>query len=201
MTDRHFPEWEEFYRVQAAESMPWFYPTLDPDIERALSRHPITGRALDIGAGPGTQAVALAERGFDVTATDISADALEGTQRRADEAGVRVQSVVDDVTQSRLRGAFQLALDRGCYHVLAPEQRPLYVQTLARLIVPSGYLLLKCFSDEQPGDIGPYHFAPDDIEAQFQDAFSAISIDRSVYFGTFEPPPKALFCVLQRRPA
>ncbi len=199
MTDRQFPAWEEFYRTQPTESMPWFYPTLDPDVERAVARHDITGRALDLGAGPGTQAIALAERGLDVTATDISADAVQGAQTRAAAAGVRVRFLVDDVTNSRLSEHFELALDRGCFHVLAPEQRPAYVDTLARLVAPSGFLLLECFSDEQPGDVGPYRFTPAEIEALFQRDFAALSIDRSIYYGTFQPPPRALFCVLRRK--
>ena len=45
----------------------------DDDLRQALDqlglRH---GRALDLGSGPGTQAMQLAQRGFDMTATDIS---------------------------------------------------------------------------------------------------------------------------------
>ena len=198
MTDRHFPRWEEFYRTQPAETMPWFHPTLDPDVERALATHALAGRALDLGTGPGTQAVALAARGFAVTATDISEDALHGGRKRAEAAGVSVDFRVDDINDSRLQQSFDVVLDRGCFHVLAPAQRSAYVATLSRLVVPAGVLLLKCFSDEQPGEVGPYHFSPADIAAVFGGAFTPLSIERSVYQGTFQPPPRALFCVLQR---
>jgi SAM-dependent methyltransferase len=201
MTDRHFPDWQDFYRTQPAEGMPWFFPTLDPDVERALQQHAIGGRALDLGTGPATQAIALAERGFDVTATDISEDALHGGRARADAAGVRVQFLVDDITGSQLDQTYDLILDRGCFHVLGPGQRGAYVKTVARLVEPSGYLLLKCFSDEQPGDSGPYHFTPTDIVGLFEPAFTALSVERTVYHGTFQPPPRALFCVLRRTAA
>jgi len=198
MTDRHFPRWEEFYRTQPAETMPWFHPTLDPDVARALTTHALAGRALDLGTGPGTQAVALAARGFTVTATDISPDALQGGRERAEAAGVAVDFLVDDVNDSRLEQRFELVLDRGCFHVLAPAQRPGYVATLSRLVVPNGVLLLKCFCVEQPGEVGPYHFSPADIEAVFRGAFTPLSIERTIYQGTFQPPPRALFCVLRR---
>lgn len=199
MSDRHLPQWDEFYETHSAESMPWFYADLDPDLARALEQHPAAGHALDLGTGPGTQALALAARGFDVTATDLSAHAVSAAQERAHAAGVAVRFMVDDVTNSRLRGPFQLVLDRGCFHVLAPAARPGYVSTLARLVQPDGLFFLKCFSDEQPGEVGPYKFTPGDIEALFQPAFQALSIERTVYHGTFEPPPRALFCSLRRR--
>ena len=199
MSDRHFPQWDEFYGTHPAESMPWFYAELDPDLARALEQHSVTGRALDLGTGPGTQALGLAERGFDVTATDVSPAAVNAARERARAAGVAVSFIVDDVTNSRVEGTFQLVLDRGCFHVLAPDARAGYVATLGRLVASGGLFFLKCFSDEQPGEVGPYKFTPGDIKALFQHAFQVLSIDRTVYHGTFEPPPRALFCALRRR--
>jgi SAM-dependent methyltransferase len=199
MSNRQFPDWDEFYRAHEAESMPWYYPGLDPDQARAINQHAVTGRALDLGTGPGTQALALAERGFDVTATDLSSFAVDAARERAHIAGLSVSFVVDDVTNSQLAGTFQLVLDRGCFHVLAPDKRAGYAATLARLVEPGGFFFLKCFSDEQPGEVGPYKFTPEELEALFQPAFQVLSIERTVYYGTFEPPPRALFCSLRRR--
>jgi 2-polyprenyl-3-methyl-5-hydroxy-6-metoxy-1,4-benzoquinol methylase len=199
MSDRQFPQWDEFYQTHPAETMPWFYQGLDPDQARAIEQHALTGRALDLGTGAGTQALALAERGFDVTATDLSSAAVAAARQRALAAGLRVSYLVDDVTKTRLTGTFQLVLDRGCFHVLAPNVRPIYAATLARLVEPGGFFLLKCFSAEQPGEIGPYKFRPGDIEALFQPAFEVLSIVGSVYHGTFDPAPRALFCSLRRR--
>src|SRR6266508_2149245 len=64
---------EELYQQQEVESMPWFNPELDYDLEKALDELGLrSGSALDLGTGPGTQAIHLARRGFTVTATDIS---------------------------------------------------------------------------------------------------------------------------------
>lgn len=39
MTQAHeFPNWEQLYQEKAVESMPWFNPDLDPDLEQALDR-------------------------------------------------------------------------------------------------------------------------------------------------------------------
>ena len=74
---QQFPGWDAMYQHQAIETMPWFYPELDDDLRQALDQLGLQGgRALDLGTGPGTQALQLAQRGFDVTATDISEAAI-----------------------------------------------------------------------------------------------------------------------------
>lgn len=49
------------------------------------------GKALDIACGQGRNAIYLAQRGFDVTAVDISSVALEEGQRRAQEENLSIE--------------------------------------------------------------------------------------------------------------
>ncbi|HEU4410728.1 MAG TPA: class I SAM-dependent methyltransferase [Polyangiaceae bacterium] len=197
--ERQFPAWEKLYQERAGETMPWYYAALDPDLDRALSAFgPRGGSALDLGTGPGTQAIALAERGFAVTATDVSAAAVEQARARAEARGLAVQFRQDDVLDSRLEGSFDFVLDRGCFHVIVPERRAAYVDAVRQLVAPGGFLFLKCFSAKQPGGLGPFRFAPEDIERIFGAAFAVRAIEETVYQGTLNPEPRALFCVLQR---
>lgn len=200
MTDRKFPDWHELYGQQAVEQMPWYCPDLDPDLGRALAKHHLrAGRVLDIGTGPATQAFALAERGFNVVASDLSAHALERARAVSSTKGLKIDFVEDDILDSRLDGPFEIVFDRGCYHVFAPELRATYAEKVANLVGSRGWFFLKCFSDEQPGDVGPYQSHPRDIEDTFRTAFEIVSIERTIYQGTLAQPPKALFCTLRRR--
>ena len=58
------------------------------------------GRALDLAAGEGRNAIWLAQRGWDVTATDFSRVGLEKGRRIAEHAGVaeRIAWIVADAT-------------------------------------------------------------------------------------------------------
>ncbi|MFR0355665.1 class I SAM-dependent methyltransferase [Streptomyces sediminimaris] len=58
-----------------------------------------SGRAVDLAAGEGRNAVWLAERGWDVDAVDFSAVALEKAQRLGAERGVRLRTVHADLTR------------------------------------------------------------------------------------------------------
>jgi 2-polyprenyl-3-methyl-5-hydroxy-6-metoxy-1,4-benzoquinol methylase len=197
---RGFPSWEELYKQDTIEKLPWYWPTLDPDLDAALARRGLTsGRVLDQGTGPGTQAIALAERGFTVTASDVSPAAIGYATRKASERGVHLEFVRDDVLASRLTGPFDAIFDRGCFHVLAPEERAGYVETMSRLLSPSGWLFVKTFSHHQPGEQGPHRFAPEDLRGLFGGRFDVVEIKDTVYQGQLDPSPKALFATLRRR--
>jgi len=65
-----------------------------------LKRHIVTlrkGKALDLAAGEGRNAVFLARHGFDVDAIDISEVGLRKAQRLAKEMGVKVHTLLADL--------------------------------------------------------------------------------------------------------
>ena len=198
-TQREFPDWEQLYRNQDVESMPWFNPELDLDLDEALTNLNIqTGTALDLGTGPGTQAMALAERGFEVTATDLSETAIEKALAKAKEKSLDICFRQDDILNSKLDQKFDFVLDRGCFHVFPPEQRQNYIRVVDSLIKPKGYLFLKCFSQLETREAGPYRFTPEEIKEIFSSRFKVNSVKETVYYGTLDPLPRALFCVLEK---
>ncbi len=192
-------EWDEVYRDLEVEEMPWFNPKLDQDIEYALSGHKITkGNVLDIGSGPGTQAIDLAKRGFKVTGIDISETAVSKATERAKEDGAKVKFIRANILNNHLNAKFNLVIDRGCFHIIDPAKRAKYVRIVHNLIKARGYLFLKCFSFKEPPGPGPYRFKPDEITGLFEPLFKIHSITESSFKGTLHPAPKALICIMQK---
>jgi len=77
--------WDDRYRSHAAL---W---SGSPNGHLVAEVHGLTpGAALDVGAGEGADAIWLAERGWQVTAVDISAVALERAARHAVQAGANI---------------------------------------------------------------------------------------------------------------
>lgn len=195
----HLRNWEQLYQEQEVESMPWFNGDLDPDIEKKLTKLNLTkGSVLDIGTGPGTQAIILAERGFQVTATDLSETAIKKAAAKAAEKGLNVNWQQDDILHSKVSGEFDVIIDRGCFHIFPPENRQDYLNVVYSLLKPKGYLLLKCFSYLETREGGPHRFTPEEIREIFSPKLQVVSIEETVYYGNLDPHPLALFNTMQK---
>jgi len=194
-------DWEKLYATSDVATLPWYNPDLDTDIDRALKAHRLRGgRILDLGTGPATQAMNLAKRGFDVVATDISGSAIKKAKASAKEAGLSITFLVDNVLKSKLApNLVDAIMDRGVFHVLPKEKRPVYVETVHRVLRPNGWLFLKCFSDKEPGTWGPYRIAEGELLGHFRGPFEVLSVVETVFQGNVKPAPKALFATFRRR--
>jgi SAM-dependent methyltransferase len=194
---KDFPDWETLYKSQKVESMPWYNENLDSDLENELDHRKITnGIFLDLGTGPATQAIWLAKRGFMTTASDLSESAIKRARNvYANEKNVNF--IADDILNSKLKAnEFDYIFDRGCFHVLLPADRKKYITKIKQILKDSGILFLKCFSDKEPRQEGPYKFSQEEISNLFNKYFKIDSIKETVYQGTLDPFPKALFVVM-----
>ena len=194
-------DWEKLYATADVATLPWYSPSLDADIERALKVHGLQGgRILDLGTGPATHAMNLAKRGFDVVATDISSSAIKKAKASAKAAGLSITFLVDNVLQSKLGpNLVDAIMDRGVFHVMPKDKRPLYVETVHRVLRPNGWLFLKCFSNKERGTWGPFRISEPELAGYFRGTFEIESIIESVFQGNVKPAPKALFATFRRR--
>lgn len=195
-------DWEEYYKETGTEDLPWYSKEADPEVIDALNNFcaPPTGaKLLDLGTGPGTMAIEFARMGYDVTACDISATALETAKTRAEENSVapRIAFLICDIREPQL-GAFDIINDRGCFHVMRDADIQRYVDNISALTRPGGVLLLKTFSIKEPGEEGPCRYSVEDIKEIFSDGFDLIYSCDTIFQSTMEADPKALLSVLKR---
>jgi len=196
----NFSGWDDYYKENKVEEMPWYEKNLDHDLENEItSKNLSKGRFLDLGTGPGTQALQLAKRNFEVTATDISPSAIEKAKKLSNE----INFLVDDVMDSKLSNReFDFIFDRGIFHLFDVSQRPQYVKQIKRILGDNGILFLKCMSiDEKnlPDDDMPHKLSKQEITDAFDDDFDVIRIDDTVFNEAYGIKPKALFAVLKKK--
>lgn len=60
---KEFPDWDLYYKQNNVESMPWYEKNLDLDMLEEV-QFLEKGEFLDLGTGPGTQAVEISKKGF-----------------------------------------------------------------------------------------------------------------------------------------
>lgn len=99
------------------------------------------GRALDVAAGEGRNAVWLASRGWQVTAVDFSAAGLDKGRRLAQARGVGIDWVHADVRDYQPEaGSFQLVL--VAYLQLREAKLDGVLRRAATALAPGGVLLV-----------------------------------------------------------
>ncbi|MFF1412002.1 class I SAM-dependent methyltransferase [Streptomyces sp. NPDC058289] len=147
--------WDGFY-ADRERPVPFFVAKPDENLVSFLDRGlvPAGGRALDLGCGPGRNALHLAARGFEVDAVDLSPTALAWAEERARAAGARVRFHHGDAfgaAGTGLVGPYDLIYDSGCFHHLPPHRRVSYLDLLDRLLAPGGRFALTCFASGAMG--------------------------------------------------
>ena len=135
------------------------------------------GRALDLAAGEGRNAIWLAERGWRVTAVDFSAVATDRTRRLAAERlgtqAARVEAVTADLmTWSPEPGGADLVV--LAYLQLGAEQRRHAHRLAATALAPGGtFLLVAHHSDNLTEGVG----GPQDAGVLFTEADVVADLD------------------------
>ncbi len=101
--------WRDNYEVMFSEAA--FIRAAD-DVDRVLALTDVDPRrVLDLCCGPGRHTIPLAQRGFDVTAVDLSTFLLDQARRRADAAQVNAEFVHADMRLFVRPNTFEVALN------------------------------------------------------------------------------------------
>ncbi len=168
--------WERWRRLVRFNLMylrrpPWDTGVTPPEVVEVVEGGMVSpGRAIDLGCGTGTNAIYLAQHGFDVIGVDSAVLAILKARWKARRAGVQVRFHLGLVHRlDFLRQPMDFALDIGCLHGLWEADRPDYAAALARHIRPGGYYLLYAWSNR-----GWAGLDPPEVAALFGDAFEIL---------------------------
>ena len=118
----------------------WDLGGATPVFERlAASKRFIPGRMIVLGAGRGHDAREFSRHGFNVTAVDFSAHAVE-QMRKLTDGTAPIDILQHDIFQlpGELNGSFDYLLEYTCFCAIDPQRRAEYADLVARLLKPSG---------------------------------------------------------------
>ena len=130
----NYDEWDQIYRKYPVDSWGWELgkprPILVEFVEKGLIKK---GKTLDLCCGTGTNTVYLAEKGFEVTAIDISERATEYAKEKAEHANVKINFMTQSfVGLSFEDKAFDFVFDMGCFHHVEIVDRPKFIKGVHR---------------------------------------------------------------------
>ena len=191
------PSWNESY---ASGQLPWDTGQPEPLlIEFVTSGGIAPVPALEIGAGTGTNAVWLAEHGFDVLGIDLSPLAVERARAKMNERALSCRfAALDFLAAPPPGGPFQFVFDRGCFHVFdEPDERRRFSAHVAAALAPGGLWLSMIGSTEGPrGDVGPPRRSAGEVILAIEPVLEIVEL-RSAEFR--DHGAKAWFCLSRRR--
>jgi len=120
-----------------------------------LLRSRTAGRALDIGAGEGTDAIRLAMLGYEVDAVEVSTVGAKKIECFAEEAGVndKVRVVASDVQDFIPNGPYDVIICNGVLHYV--ENKQSVIDLMQQETCPGGINVISLWSDYTP--VPHYH--------------------------------------------
>jgi SAM-dependent methyltransferase len=194
---------EQMYQGQAA----WDTGRPQPAIVKLAEAGQIRGNVLDVGCGTGENVLYLAARGHDCWGIDFVPVAIERAKAKAAQREIVAHFIVGNALElNKLGRQFDTVIDCGLFHTFSDEERPVFVQELAKSLRPGRLLCILCFSDEEPGTEGPRRISQRAIRDTFQVDWNVRHIEPT-QFEAIERPggplhspggPKAWLATIER---
>lgn len=189
--------WNESY---ASGQLPWDTGQPEPLlIEFVTSGGVAPAPTLEIGAGTGTNAIWLAEHGFDVLGVDVSSLAVERANAKMEGPALRCRfTALDFLAAPPLGGPFQFVFDRGCFHVFdEPDERQRFATQVAAALAPGGLWLSLIGSTEgPPREVGPPRRSASEVALAIEPVLEIIELRSAEFRGH---GAKAWFCLSRQR--
>jgi len=191
------PSWNDSY---ASGEPPWDTGNPDPLlVEFITSGRVEPAKTLEIGAGTGTNAIWLAERGFDVVGIDVAPLAVERAIAKLQNRYLPCRfSTLDILAISPPEGPFHFVFDRGCFHVFDElEERQRFVAQVVAVLAPGGLWLSLIGSTEgPPREFGPPRRSAREVTMAIEPSLEIVEF-RAVEFRPHDA--MAWFCLSRRR--
>lgn len=187
LTETEQYDWDSTYKDESAP--PWDSGLPAPELEeywRQLAEDSTPHKVVEIGCGTGTNAVWLAKRGCEVTATEIAPTALQLAKERAHKANVQISFGTINICETlpAAQGSQDFAFDRGVYHVIPESLRPQFVQNLALSLKHGACWLTIAGSKDEPRDnpeIGPPQLSAIELIKHAEPLFEVLSLERTAF--------------------
>lgn len=189
--------WNESY---ASEELPW--DTGEPEpllVDFVTSGRIRPARALEIGAGTGTNSIWLAESGFDVLGIDVAPRAVERATAKLNGRALSCRfATLDFLAGTPEGGPFSFVFDRGCFHVFdEPEECGRFAAQVAAALAPGGMWLSMIGSTEgPPREMGPPRRSSREVTLAIEPELEIVELRSAEFRGHGAP---AWFCLARQR--
>jgi len=193
-------DWNARYQLRET---PWDSGIRSSELARVLEQLPELkppARVLELGCGTGTNAVFLAQQGFEVTAVDVAPAALDEARQKARASGVTVRLVKADVQNwGTDEPPSDFLFDRGCYHCCRRVDPTGYLKTLENVSQPGTWFLCLCGNPNEAETSGPPRVSEEEIRRELGSLFEIVQLREFRFEDPGGVPGPLGWSVLMRR--
>lgn len=105
-------------------------------------------KVLDIGCGEGKDAVYMAQKGYSVSAFDLTENGIKKTLRLAKEKGVEINAYVDDINTFETEEKFDIVYSTGTIQYLFEKNKKEFFEKIERITKKGGFVFFNVFVDK-----------------------------------------------------
>jgi len=180
--------------------VPWANMTPNPELLSWLKAHAVDGtgqRALVVGCGLGDDAEALDAHGFNVTAFDISSEAIRWARQRFPDSKVHYKVADLFAAPDAWNGSFDFVFECYTLQSLPAELRSTGIKIVAGFVAPTGQLLIVARgrdSHEDKGELPPWPLTHEELNKFMDFGLTEVSFEDYLDAG-----PTRRFRILYRR--
>jgi ubiquinone/menaquinone biosynthesis C-methylase UbiE len=129
-------------------------------------------KILDIGSGPGNEAVFLAKQGMKVTGLDLNPEAIELAKKLALLQEADVEFIKGDALKLPFTDeSFDVVNDTFVFHHFEKPIRRKYALEISRVLKNGGIFVLRGFSNKMTPGTGPFRLTGNEILQAFMPYF------------------------------
>lgn len=145
--------WNNFYSDRN-KGVPFFIDSPDENLVSYFEKNVFKpGKVLELGSGPGRNAIYFAQKGCTIDAVDLSEETLKWAEERANYKNVSINFINENIFDLNIEeGTYDIVYDSGCFHHIAPHRRMNYIDIVKRALKPNGFFAITCFIEG--GELG-----------------------------------------------
>lgn len=138
--------WDTFY-ADRNKKIPFFENKPDENLVAYFNSSLMnSGRVLELGSGPGRNAIYFAEQNCEVDAIDLSLTSIQWAKERAIEKKVDIHFIHENLFDVKIEpNTYDIVYDSDCFHHIAPHRRTNYKELVWNALKPGGLFAITCF--------------------------------------------------------
>lgn len=202
MNKQNKEHWETVYETKTSDQVSWTQdiPKTSLDFIHSFGLNK-TAKIIDVGGGDSKLVDYLLNEGFEnITVLDISAKALEKSQKRLGNKSSQVNWVVSDITEFEPMTTFDVWHDRATFHFLTTTEQVEKYMTIARNSV-NGFLTIGTFSENGPkkcSGLEIKQYNEQNLTAELENGFDKIRCIMEDHTTPFNTKQNFLFCSFKK---